>query len=88
MDDRMRIFVGPASVRLGSEVCETLETAPAVYECRRFPDGEMQIEIPDSLGGRDVFLLQSTSPPADSHLLELALLADACHRAGAGRASV
>ena len=85
MDDRMRIFVGPASVRLGSEVCETLEKAPAAYECRRFPDGELQIEIPDSLGGRDVFLVQSTSPPVERHLMELLLLADACRRAGAGR---
>jgi ribose-phosphate pyrophosphokinase len=81
----MRIFAGPASVRLGAEVCETLKVSPAAYECRRFPDGEMQIEIQDSVGGRDVFLLQSTSPPVEQHLMELLLLADACRRAGAGR---
>ena len=44
VDDRLRVFAGSASVRLGAEVCEMLEVAPAAYECRRFPDGEMQIE--------------------------------------------
>jgi ribose-phosphate pyrophosphokinase len=72
-------------MRLGAEVCETLEAAPAAYECRHFPDGEMQVEIPESVAGCDVFLLQSTSPPVERHLMELLLLADACRRAGAGR---
>lgn len=85
MDDRMMIVAGPASARLGAEVCEILRVAPAAYECRRFPDGEMQIEIRQSVRARDVFLLQSTSPPVEQHLMELLLLADACRRAGAGR---
>jgi ribose-phosphate pyrophosphokinase len=85
VDDRMMVLAGPASVQLGADVCETLQLAPAAYECRRFPDGEMQIEIQESIRGRDVFLLQSTSPPAEQHLMELLLLADTCRRAGAGR---
>ncbi len=85
MDDRLRVFTGPASVRLGAEVCETLGVATAPYECRRFPDGEMQVEIQDAVGGCDVFLLQSTGPPVEQHLMELLLLADACRRAGAAR---
>jgi ribose-phosphate pyrophosphokinase len=59
--------------------------APAAYECRRFPDGEILIELGESVRGCDVFLLQSTSPPVEQHLMELLLLADACRRAGAGR---
>ena len=85
MDGRMTVFVGPASARLGAEVCETLRVAPAAYECRRFPDGEMQIEIRESVRGRDVYLLQSTSPPVEQHLMQLLLLADACRRAAAAR---
>jgi ribose-phosphate pyrophosphokinase len=81
----MMVFAGPANARLGAEVSEVLRVAPAVYECRRFPDGEMQMEIRESVRGRDVFLLQSTSPPVEQHLVELLLLADACRRAGAGR---
>ncbi len=83
--DQVTVFAGPASVRLGGEVCEKLEVAPAAYECRRFPDGEMQIELQDPVGGRDVYLLQSTSPPVERHVMELLLLADACRRAGASR---
>lgn len=85
MADLLTVFAGSASTRLGAEVCELLRVAPAVYECRRFPDGEMQVEIGGSVRGRDVFLLQSTSPPVEQRLMELLLLADACRRAGAGR---
>jgi len=45
----------------------------------------MQVEIPAPLAGCDVFLLQSTSPPVERHLMEFLLLADACRRAGASR---
>lgn len=85
MDERTTVFAGPASERLGSEVCEILLTTPAAYECRRFPDGETQMEIGGSVRGDDVFIVQSTSPPVEQHLMELLLLADACHRAGARR---
>ncbi|MDP1570996.1 MAG: ribose-phosphate pyrophosphokinase [Vicinamibacterales bacterium] len=85
VDDHLMVLAGPASARLGVEVCEILRVAPAVYECRRFPDGEMQVEIQESIRGCDVFLLQSTGPPVEQHLMELLLLADACRRAGAGR---
>ena len=85
MDRRMTVLSGPASQRLGAEVCELLRVPPAQYDCRRFPDGEIQIEIRESLRGADVFLVQSTSPPVELHLMELLLLADACRRAGAGR---
>ena len=82
---RIVVVAGPASARLGSDVCGELGVAPVRYECRRFPDGEAQAEILESVRGRDVFIIQSTSPPVEQHLMELLLLADACRRAGAGR---
>ena len=85
MEHHVTVFAGPAIGPLGSAICESLQTRPALYECRRFPDGETQIEIHQSVRGRDVYLLQSTSPPVDQHLVELLLLADACRRAGAAR---
>ncbi|MFA5909346.1 MAG: ribose-phosphate pyrophosphokinase [Vicinamibacterales bacterium] len=85
MDERTTVFAGPASQRLGGEVCEILLTTPAVYECQRFPDGETQMELGGSVRGDDVFIVQSTSPPVEQHLMELLLLADACRRAGARR---
>ena len=85
MEHTMAVFVGPANKRLGAEICDLLQVAPGAYVCERFPDGEMQIELQESVRGRDVFLVQSTSPPVEQHLMELLLLADACRRAGAGR---
>ncbi len=81
----MVVLAGPASVRLGAEVGEILRVAPAAYECRRFPDGETRIDIQQSVRGHDVYVVQSTSPPVELHLMELLLIADACRRAGAAR---
>ena len=85
MSDLMAVLAGPASVRLGSEVSELLQAQALTYDCQRFPDGETQVDLRTSVRGRDVYLLQSTSPPVDQHLIELLLLADACRRAGAAR---
>jgi ribose-phosphate pyrophosphokinase len=85
MHDEITIVAGPASSHLGLAVCGALQVSPGLYECRRFPDGETQIELQQSVRGRDVYLIQATSPPVDQHLIELLLLADACRRAGADR---
>ena len=44
-----------------------------------------EVELGESVRGRDVFVIQATSPPADVHVMELLLLADACRRDGAER---
>lgn len=85
MADLMAVIAGPASERLGIEVAELLGVPALTYACQRFPDGEMQVNLRESVRGRDVYVLQSTSPPVHQHLIELLLIADACHRAGAGR---
>jgi ribose-phosphate pyrophosphokinase len=81
----MTLLAGPASLHLGSEVSALLHAPTVTYECERFPDGETQVNLRTSVRGREVYLLQSTSPPVDQHLVELLLLADACRRAGASR---
>lgn len=85
MPELMALLAGPASARLGVEVAEQLAIQPLAYECRRFPDGESEIDLREPVRGRDVYLLQATSPPVDRHLVELLLAADACRRAGAAR---
>lgn len=85
MSDLMALIAGPASIPLGQEVAELLAVRQVAYDCQRFPDGEGEFDIRDSVRGRDVYLLQATSPPVDQHLIELLLLADACRRAGAAR---
>jgi ribose-phosphate pyrophosphokinase len=52
-------------------------------QVHRFPDGELHVELQESVRGCDVYLLQPTGPPVEIHLLELLLLADTCRWAGA-----
>jgi len=85
MAGRISVFTGPASTRLGAEVCEILRVDPGRYECQRFPDGEILMEVQESVRGRAVYIIQSTCPPVERSLMELLLLADACRRAGAAR---
>ena len=85
MTDLMTVVAGPASASLGAAVSELLQIKALAYECQRFPDGEAQVDLQDSVRGRDVYVVQSTSPPVDQNLIDLLLLADACRRAGAAR---
>jgi len=52
---------------------------------QRYPDTELNVEVHESVRGRDAYIIQPTSPPVDQHLMELLFLADACRRAGAAR---
>jgi ribose-phosphate pyrophosphokinase len=51
----------------------------------RFADGEVNVELMENVRGRDVFIVQPTSPPANDHLMELLMMTDACRRASARR---
>src|SRR5438270_10431313 len=80
-----KIFSGSANEPLARAVAGELGVRPGVRDVEAFPDGELHVEIQESVRGEDVYLVQPTSPPAEKHLLELLLLADAAHRAGAAR---
>jgi ribose-phosphate pyrophosphokinase len=77
------IFSGSANLALARSTSVLLGLSLGERTCRRFPDGELHVVIEESVRGRPVYLIQPTSPPADAHLMELLLLADACRRAGA-----
>ncbi len=79
------MFTGSANAPLAAAVAADLGVSLGLRELRRFPDGELHVELQESVRGHDVYLLQPTSPPAEGYLLELLLLADACRRAGAVR---
>src|SRR5215216_529576 len=79
------IFAGSANLPLAEAIAAELDIRPGSREVQVFPDGEMQVELQESVRGEDVYLLQPTSPPGEKHLLELLLLADASYRAGAAR---
>jgi ribose-phosphate pyrophosphokinase len=77
------LFAGSANVLLAEAIAAELGTSQGALNVDRFPDGELHVAIRQSVRGHDVYLIQPTSPPVERHLLELLLLADAAHRAGA-----
>jgi ribose-phosphate pyrophosphokinase len=79
----LEIVTGSSNYALAEEVAKNLgvELVPRILG--RFPDGELNIEIKQSVRGCDVYLIEPTCPPVDEHFFELFLLADACRRAGA-----
>lgn len=79
------LLAGSASARLGAAVAAELGTALAPSTTERFPDGELSVTLGESVRGREVVLVQSTSPPVNDHLVELLAFADACRRAAAAR---
>ncbi|MBE7464004.1 MAG: ribose-phosphate pyrophosphokinase [Planctomycetes bacterium] len=83
--NEIRIFCGNAHPKQAEQVCAYLDVPLGAAEVGRFPDGEIKIRILEDIRGRDVFILQPTSPPVNDHLMELLAIIDACKRASAQR---
>lgn len=81
----LKIFSGSASRSLTQGVCDYLEMQPGKIDVRKFSDGEINAQIGENIRGRDVYFLNSTSPPVNRHLMELLILIDAAKRASAER---
>jgi ribose-phosphate pyrophosphokinase len=80
-----RIFTGNANPVLAQKICDHLEVPLGKALVSAFSDGEIRVEIGDNVRGRDVFLIQSTCPPANHNLMELLIMIDAVKRASARR---
>ncbi len=85
MKDRLLIFSGNSNPKLFLEVCSSCGVPPGRMLLGRFSDGEVRVEIEDSVRGKDVFVLQSTCPPVNENLMELLVMIDALKRASARR---
>ncbi len=81
----MAVFTGNANPVLAQDIARNLKQPLGRALVGRFSDGEIQVEIMENVRGKDVYLVQSTCPPANDHLMELLVMADACRRASAGR---
>ena len=81
----IRLFAGNANPVLARGIAEHLGCPVGSARVNRFSDGEIQVEIDENVRGRDVYLLQPTCRPANDHVMELLIMADACKRASAGR---
>ena len=81
----MKIMSGNANLPLARAIAGYLEVPLTDASVRRFADEEIFVEIHENVRGEDVFILQSTSYPANDNLMELLIAIDACRRASAAR---
>ncbi len=81
----LMVFSGNANPALAGAIVSELGIRLADVTVSTFRDGETQVVIHDDVCGRDVFVVQPTSPPVNDHLMELLLLLDAFRRSGADR---
>jgi ribose-phosphate pyrophosphokinase len=83
--ETLALFTGNANPALAHDIARHLQQPIGRASVGRFSDGEVNIEIMENVRGRDVFIVQPTSPPANDHLMELLVMVDACRRASAAR---
>ena len=79
----MRLFSGNANPALANEIAAYLGIPDGPRVSKSFADGEIYIQIQESIRGCDVFLVQPTCTPVNDHLMELLIMVDACRRASA-----
>ena len=77
------IFSGTANPELAEEIAKYLEMPLAKASIERFSDGEINIQIAESVRGKDVFIIQPTCAPANANLMELLIMTDALKRSSA-----
>jgi ribose-phosphate pyrophosphokinase len=81
----MKIFAGTSNPALAKGISEYVGEPLGRATVTRFPDGEIFVKISENIRGRDVFIVQPTSPPANENLMELLIMIDAARRASAAR---
>eukprot|EP00388_Colpodella_angusta_P022999 GDKJ01058792.1.p1 GENE.GDKJ01058792.1~~GDKJ01058792.1.p1 ORF type:complete len:417 (+),score=117.16 GDKJ01058792.1:47-1297(+) len=81
--DDILIISGNANKPLAESIAQHLELRLGDIQLKRFADGEVSLQILDSVRGKDVYLIQPTSPPVNEHLMELLLMISTCRRASA-----
>lgn len=81
----IKIFSGNSNIPLAKSIASRLNTSLGEMELTHFSDGEIYVRFDESIRGKDVFLIQSTSYPVNTNLMELLIMIDAAKRASAGR---
>ena len=81
----IEIISGNSNRPLAEAVAKELGLTVSDAEVSKFSDGEINVTLPHTVRGKDVFIIQSTSAPVNDNLMELLIIIDACKRASAGR---
>ena len=84
----MKLIAGNSNVPLATAMAQYLNVPLTAASIRRFSDQEIFVEVQENVRGEDVFLIQSTSAPANENLMELMITLDALRRASAKRITV
>ncbi|MEE9162734.1 MAG: ribose-phosphate pyrophosphokinase [Candidatus Neomarinimicrobiota bacterium] len=78
----MKVFAGRSNLPLAEEICQELGISLGALSIKTFSDGEIWVKYEENIRNEEVFVIQSTNPPADN-IIELMLLLDAARRASA-----
>ncbi|HAO65973.1 MAG TPA: ribose-phosphate diphosphokinase [Verrucomicrobiales bacterium] len=81
----MKVFSGTSNLPLANKITDYMGIPLGRCKVSAFPDGETFVKIEENVRGQDVFVLQSTSPPTNHHLMEMFIMIDALRRASASR---
>ena len=81
----IKIFAANSNVAVAKQIATALSLPLGKADVHHFSDGEISISINESVRGADVFIVQSTCAPVNTHLMELLIMIDAMKRASAGR---
>jgi len=84
MNEKIKLITGNSNRPLAQKIAGYLKTPLCDADIKRFSDGEIAVKINENIRGTDVFIIQSTNPPAEN-LLELLVIIDAARRASAER---
>ena len=83
--NEIKLFAGNSNRPLAEAVAKRLNTTLGDIEVGKFSDGETSVHLGETVRGRDLFIIQSTSTPVNDNLMELLIMIDAAKRASAGR---
>jgi ribose-phosphate pyrophosphokinase len=81
----LKLFSGTANPKLAYEIAKVLGVRLGDAIVGRFPDGEIKVQLGESVRGNDVYIIQPTCPPVNDNLMELLTLVDAVRRSSASR---
>jgi ribose-phosphate pyrophosphokinase len=81
----IKIFTGNSHPKLAKEIADLLGVPVGASEVGKFSDGEISVNINETVRGADVFVVQSTNAPVNDNLMEILIMIDAFKRASAGR---
>jgi ribose-phosphate pyrophosphokinase len=84
----IKIISGNSNIPFAENVCRSIGLRLCNTNVDAFSDGEISVSLYETVRGLDVFIIQSTSPPVNDHLMEMLILVDACKRASASRITV